>query len=62
MPKDKKVKLFYTEEDEALICVGKQPEKKNVLRKIYGRRNKILEIDERKNLLADCDILHMKRE
>ena len=40
--KMKKVRLFYTEEDEAQISAGKQPEKKNVVQKIYGQRNKIL--------------------
>ena len=40
--KMKKIRLFDTEEDEALISAGKQPEKKNVLQKIYGQRNKIL--------------------
>jgi len=40
--KIKNVRLFNTEEDEALISAGKQPEKKNALRKIHGQRNKIL--------------------
>ena len=40
--KTKGVSLFDTEEDEALICAGKQPEKKNVLQKIRGQRNKLL--------------------
>ncbi len=40
--KRKKVSLFSTEEDEALISAGKQPEKKTVIQKIYGQRNKML--------------------
>ena len=40
--KSKKVKLFDTEEDEALIASGQQPEKKTALQKLYGQRYKIL--------------------
>ena len=40
--KIKKISLFSTEEDEALILAGKQPEKRSVFQKIHGQRYKIL--------------------
>lgn len=38
----KKVRLFSTEEDEALISGGEQPEKIKAFQKIHGQHNKII--------------------